>query len=61
MPVLIAQIERFQQKTLGRFDGRVDAGGRTFRALLAFDSSPGEPAFVPTTPSGKKAVRKKAS
>lgn len=61
MPVLIAQIERFQQKALGRFDGRVDVGGRTFRALLAFDASPGEPAFVPTTPSGKKAVKKKAS
>jgi hypothetical protein len=61
MVVLISQIERFQAKQLGRADGRVDPGGRTFQALLAFDRSPGEPAFVPTTSSGKKNTGKKAT
>lgn len=56
MAVLISQIERFQAKLAGRSDGRVDPGGRTFQALLAFDRSPGEPPFVPTTSSGKKAT-----
>jgi hypothetical protein len=61
MPVLISQIERFQARQHGRADGRVDPGGRTFQSLIAFDRSPGEPPFVPTTSSGKKNTGKKAT
>jgi len=61
MAVLIGQIERFQMKTQSRADGRVDPGGRTFRLMAGFDRAPGEPPFVPTTPSGKKRTGKKAT
>ncbi|MEP6833254.1 MAG: hypothetical protein ABJB74_07660 [Gemmatimonas sp.] len=56
---LIGHIETFQRKQLGRADGRVDAEGATLNKLRQFDPTPGNPAFVPTTLSGKKRSGKK--
>lgn len=56
---LIGHIETFQRKQLGRADGRVDSEGATLNKLRQFDPTPGDPAFVPTTLSGKKRSGKK--
>jgi len=56
---LIGHIETFQRKQMGRADGRVDSEGATLNKLRQFDPTPGDPAFVPTTLSGKKRSGKK--
>jgi len=53
-PLTEGAIVRFQSKSLGFADGRVDAGGQTFQALLGFDPYPHQNLNLPATGAGNK-------
>lgn len=42
-PKTIQAIRKFQTTAFGRADGRVDPGGRTIKALVAYDPYPNQP------------------